>query len=74
MNRLAPSLRPRTTPTVVVSLDLADDAQKRVHELIQRFHAGRWPLFRGLGMRQHHGIVYEVVQWLRVEPPGVRAR
>lgn len=69
MNRLAGSTRRRTTPTVAVSLDLADDAQKRIHELIQRLHSGRWPLFRSLGMRQHEGVVYEAVQWLRVEPP-----
>lgn len=68
MNRLATSPRRRSTPAVSVSLDLADDAQKRVHELIQRFHSGRWPIFRCLGMCQHDGVVYEAVQWLRVEP------
>lgn len=69
MNRLAASARRRTTPAIAVSLDLADDTHKRIHELIQRFHSGRWPLFRCLGMQQHNGSVYEAVQWLRVEPP-----
>ncbi|MBL9007481.1 MAG: hypothetical protein JNJ46_24705 [Myxococcales bacterium] len=69
MNRLAASTRRRTTPAVAVSLDLADDAQKRIHELIQRFHSGRWPLFCCLAIRQHNGSVYEAVQWLRAEPP-----
>lgn len=68
MNRLAASSRRRTSPTVAVSLDLADDAQKRIHELIQRVHSGRWPLFRCLDMRQRDGVIYEAVQWLRVEP------
>lgn len=69
MNRLAASAHRRTAPAIAVSLDLADDAQKRIHELIQRFHSGRWPLFRCLGMRQHSGSIYEAVQWLQVEPP-----
>lgn len=68
MNRLAASSRRRSSPSVAVSLDLADDAQKRVHELIQRFHSGRWPIFRCLGMRQYDGVVYEAVQWLGMEP------
>lgn len=68
MNRLAASPRRRSAPAIAVSLDLSDDAQKRIHELIQRLHTGRWPLFRCLGMRQHGGVIYEAVQWLRFEP------
>lgn len=64
MNRLAAIPR-RRSPTVAASLDLSDDAQKRTHALIQRFHGGRWPLFRCLGMRQVDGVVHEAAQWLR---------
>lgn len=59
----------RSAPTIAGSFNLADGAQQRIHELIQRFHTGRWPLFRCLRMRQIEGIVFEAVQWLRVEPP-----
>jgi hypothetical protein len=66
MNRLATASR---LPTVVASLDLSDDAQKRVHTLILRFHSGRWPLFRCLGMRRRGGVLYEAAEWLRAGPP-----
>lgn len=66
MNRLATASR---LPTVVASLDLSDDAQRRVHTLILRFHSGRWPLFRCLGMRQREGGLYEAAEWLRAGPP-----
>ena len=69
MNRLADSPRRRSAPAIAVSLDLSDDAQKRIHALIQRLHTGRWPLFRCLGMRQHGGVIYEAVQWLRGASP-----
>jgi hypothetical protein len=69
MNRLATTSHRRFSLSIAVSLDLADDAQRRVHELIQRFHSGRWPLFRCLGMRQVDGVVFEAIQWLRIEPP-----
>lgn len=72
MNRIATTStrsHRRSAPTIAGSCKLADDAQQRVHELIQRFHTGRWPLFRCLRMQQIEGIVFEAVQWLRVEPP-----
>ena len=59
----------RSALTIAGSFILADDAQRRVFELIQRFHTGRWPLFRCLRLRQIEGIVFEAAQWLRVEPP-----
>lgn len=65
MNRRATAARPRV-PTVVATLDLADEAQSRVHALVHRLHAGRWPLFVCLGMRQHNGVLYEAVQWARM--------
>ena len=67
MNRLAAIPR-RRPPAVAASLDLSDDAQKRTHELIQRLHTGRWPLFRCLGMRQKDGVIQEAVMWTRHKP------
>jgi hypothetical protein len=55
---------------VVAKLNLADEGQRRLHDLIQRFHTGRWPLFRCLGMRQVNGVLYEAVQWLRMAKPS----
>ncbi len=72
MNRIATTStrsHRRAAQTIAGSVNLADGAQQRVHGLIQRFHTGRWPLFRCLRMRQIEGIVFEAVQWLRVEPP-----
>lgn len=72
MNRIATTSttsQRRAAPTIAGSFNLADGAQQRIHELIQRFHTGRWPLFRCLRLRQIGGIVFEAVQWLRVKPP-----
>jgi hypothetical protein len=71
MNRVAqPGRRTSASvPSIVAKLDLADDAQRRVYELVHRFHAGRWPLFRGLGMRQVNGVLYEAVAWCRMATP-----
>ncbi len=69
MNRIATPSRRRSLPSSAVVFDLSDEAQKRVHGLIQRFHTGRWPLFRCLGMQQVNGVIFEAVQWLRIEPP-----
>ena len=70
MNRLATTSHRRFSLSIAVSLDLADDAQRRVHELIQRFHPRALAaLFRCLGMRQVDGVVFEAIQWLRIEPP-----
>jgi len=70
MNRLATPQRSRrppvTAPRILIKLDLADENQRRLHALIQRFHTGRWPLFRALGMRQIDGVLVEAVQWLRM--------
>ena len=68
MNRLAAIPR-RRSPTTAASLDLSDDAQKRIHALIQRFHGGRWPLFRCLSMRQVDGVIHEAVTWSRMHAP-----
>ena len=50
-------------------LDLQDEEQRRLYELVRRMHGGRWPLFRFLGMRQIDGVIYEAVEWLRLESP-----
>lgn len=72
MNRTATPIRPRLRPApiLVVQLDLTDEGQRRLHDLIRRFHTGRWPLFRALGMRQHGGVLYEAVEWLRMARPN----
>lgn len=68
MNRL-PAITRRRSPAVAASLDLSDDTQRRIHALIQRFHSGRWPLFRCLGMRQVGGVIHEAVTWPRMHAP-----
>ncbi len=55
---------------IVAKLDLTDEAQRRIHELVHRFHSGRWPLFRCLGMRQIGGTLYEAVEWCRMTEPS----
>ncbi len=61
--------RGRTSP--LARLDLQDEEQRRLmrHELVRRMHGGRWPLFRCVGMRQIDGVIYEAVEWLRLESP-----
>lgn len=68
MNRLAAIPR-RRSPAIAATLDLSDDAQKRIHALIQRFHGGRWPLFRCLGMRRVDGVIHEAVTWSHMAAP-----
>lgn len=54
---------------LVAALDENDADQQRLRDLIRRFHSGRWPLFRCLGMRQINGIMFEAVEWLRMKSP-----
>lgn len=72
MNELAKHTKRhvRTMPPIAAQLDLADEGQRRLHDLIQRFHTGRWPLFRCLGGRQVNGVIYEAVEWLRIAEPS----
>lgn len=72
MNRLSKQTKRTTTtmPSIAARLDLTDEGQRRLHALIQRFHTGRWPLFRCLGMRQVNGVIYEAVEWLRMAEPS----
>ncbi len=74
MNRLATQSKPSThrMPPIAALLNLADENQRRLHDLIKRMHTGRWPLFRLLAMRQIDGVLYEAVQW-RGEPPAYYA-
>jgi hypothetical protein len=76
MNRTASPSRSRSRrssvkqpPAIVAKLDLEDEGQRRLHELIRRFHTGRWPLFRCLGMCMVNGVLFEAVEWLRQVRP-----
>lgn len=71
MNELSKQTkRPTTTmPPIAARLDLTNEGQRRLHDLIKRFHTGRWPLFRCLGMRNVNGSLVEAVEWLRTSPP-----
>lgn len=53
----------------LVRLDLQNEEQRRLYGLVGRMHGGRWPLFRCLGMRQIDGVIFEAVEWLRLESP-----
>lgn len=76
MNRIATTTRRSSrqpsvaVPEIVATLDLADEGQRRSHDLIRRFHTGRWPRFRCLGMRQIDGQIVEAVEWLRMARPS----
>ena len=72
MNRTAsPTFANRkSSAEIVAKLNLADEAQRRVHDLVRRFHSGRWPLFRCLGMQQADGLLCEAVQWCRMAKPN----
>lgn len=50
---------------LVAALDENDANQRRLRDLIRRFHSGRWPLLRCLGMRSENGKIIEIAQWLR---------
>lgn len=54
---------PVALPSVLATLDLADERQRILHSAMQRMHTGRWPLFRALGMRQEGRYIYEAVRW-----------
>lgn len=70
MNQTAPQILKRpslvTSHAIVAKLNLENQEQRELYELIRRFHTGRWPLFRALGMRQIDGTIVEVVQWIRM--------
>lgn len=70
MNQIAPKILNRpslvTSYAIVSKLNLEDPEQRELYELIRRFHTGRWPLFRALGMRQIGDTIVEAVQWLRM--------
>lgn len=69
MNQINRSSRtPNKTQDIhplVATLDENDADQRRLRDLIRRFHSGRWPLLRCLGMRREHGQLIETAQWLR---------
>lgn len=70
MNRVASKPQPsHTIPRIVARFDLANEHQRRLHDLLQRFHAGRWPLFRCLGMRQIGGELHEAAEWAQMNKP-----
>lgn len=53
--------------TIVATLDLADEGQRRLHDFMMRMHTGRWPTLRALGMRQSaDGTIVEAAEWLRM--------
>lgn len=54
---------------LVAALDETNEDQRRLRDLIRRFHSGRWPLFRCLGMRSVNGSLVEAVEWIRTAPP-----
>lgn len=54
------TLRP---PKVVALFNLSDDREREMRAIIERFHTGRWPLFRCHAMRRVGSVVYEVVRW-----------
>ena len=68
MNQIARSNPRKEAHPLVAMLDEADEDQRRLRDLIHRFHSGRWPLFRCLGMRKVDGSLVEAVAWLRTFP------
>lgn len=48
----------------LAELGLTDDRQRRVQELINNTHTGRWPLWRGYAMHCRGARVYELVEWV----------
>lgn len=69
MNQIARSNPRKEAHPLVAMLDESDEDQRRLRDLIHRFHSGRWPLFRCLGMRKVNGSIVEAVEWLRTSPP-----
>lgn len=68
MNQIARSNTRKAIHSLVSALDEHDEDQQRLRDLILRFHTGRWPLFRCLGMRKVNGSIIEAVEWLRSFP------
>ena len=46
---------------LLAALDDQDANQRRLRVLVHRFHSGRRPLFRCLGMKRVDGVMYEAV-------------
>lgn len=50
--------------TIVATLDLTEEHQRRVVEMIRRFHGGRWPVFEGLyDMRRDGDELVTLSRW-----------
>jgi hypothetical protein len=77
MNQLAnPNSSRRSLVTALPSfarLDPADAGHRFIRDVITRSHAGRWPLWRALGMRWVGSLLYEAAAWLP-RRPGARPR
>ena len=50
-------------PKMVATLDLTSETEQKIHAIIQRFHTGRWPLFRCHALRRVGSLIYEVAEW-----------
>jgi hypothetical protein len=50
-------------PRIVAVLDVSNEVEREVRDAIQRFHTGRWPLFRCYALRRAGSVIYEVAQW-----------
>lgn len=72
--RRRPSLTPSLLSAVAI-FDLTDQTEREMHAIIERFHTGRWPIFRCHAMRRVGSVIYEVVQWTpaRVSRPPAHA-
>lgn len=70
MNQIANKSQSRPTlPRVVAKLDLADENQRRLHDLIARMHGGRHPTLRALAIRQIGNVLHEAVEWVGRSAP-----
>lgn len=67
--RLGSSL-PMSPPGMAAVLDLSNEIEREVRAIIERFHTGRWPLFRCHAMRRVGSVIYEVAQWNRARGKG----
>jgi len=67
--RRGPSLL-MSPPRIAAAFDLNNESEREVRATIERFHTGRWPLFRCHAMRRVGNVVYEVVQWNRGSVKG----
>lgn len=50
-------------PRIAAVFDLSNEIESEMRSIIERFHTGRWPLFRCYAMRRVGKVIFEIARW-----------